>query len=211
MPRRDRLEISGPSGPIENTFFRQDGSRLAVVLPGRRGGWLTAAVYYPVLGVLDAGLDVLCLDDWVHDDAPTPVKLRDDVIAAVRAGRATGDYRQVVLVGKSLGTLVMAELISNDAGLADAPSIWLTPLVRDDRVASALRRLDTPALIVIGTEDEHHDPDVLSEMESRAHRVLVLPGTHHGLAIDSDALGSAEIPRTLVRAVLDYLRDRPTA
>jgi hypothetical protein len=209
MLQRDRLEIAGPSGPIENMFFRQDGSRLAVVLPGRRGGWITAAVYYPVLALLDGGFDALCLEESVYSGTLDPARLRADAIAAIRAGMAAGEYRQVVLVGKSLGTLVMGELITSDAGFAGAPSVWLTPLLEHDRVAAALKRLDTPGLIVIGSEDPQYDPDLLSEMESRGHRVLVLSRAHHGLAIDGDALGSAEIPGELVRAVLDYLRDPP--
>jgi pimeloyl-ACP methyl ester carboxylesterase len=206
MPRRGRLEITGASGPIENTFLRQDGSRLAVVLPGRRGGWLAAAIYYPVIAMLDEGFDALCLES-IYIDAPSPATLRDDANAVVRAGRAAGEYRQVALVGKSLGTLAMAELIASDAAFAYAPSIWLTPLLRNDRVAAALERLGAPGLIVVGTQDPLHDVDVLSGLEAQGHRVLVLAGAHHGLAIDGDAPASAEIPRELVRAVLDYLRD----
>ena len=208
MPAWDRLEIAGASGPIANTFLRQDGARLAVVLPGMVGGWLTAAVYYPVLAVLDEGLDAVCLDS-IYREAPTLERLRDDATAAVHAGMAAGAYTQTVLVGKSLGTLAMAELIASDPDLADAPTIWLTPLLRNARVAAALERLRAPGLFVIGTDDPHHDADALTGLEARGHRVLVLSGAHHGLAIDGDAPRSAEIPRRLVDAVLDYLRRPP--
>ncbi|HSR26747.1 MAG TPA: hypothetical protein VLW53_24575 [Candidatus Eisenbacteria bacterium] len=161
--------------------------------------------YYPVLALLDEGLDAVCLDS-IYQTFPTLERLRDDAAAAVRAGMAAGGYRQVVLVGKSLGTLAMTELILSDRDFMDGPSIWLTPLLKNDRLTAALERLETPGLIVIGTEDRHHDASRLSELEASGHRVLVLPGAHHGLAIDGDAPGSAEIPRRLVSGVLDYLR-----
>jgi pimeloyl-ACP methyl ester carboxylesterase len=201
---RDRLDVNGSVGPIGNTFFRQDGTRLAVVLPGSRGGWLTIAVSYPVLAMLDLGLDALCLDS-VYEGTPTREALREDATAALRAGTAAGAYQQVVLAGKSLGTLAMAELICDGPDLAGAPTIWLTPLLKDGRVAAALERLASPGLIVIGTDDHHHDAGALSALEARGHRVLVLAGAHHGLAIDGDAIRSAEIPRLLVDAVSDYL------
>jgi len=202
MPVWDRLDVTGESGPIGNTFLRQGGSRLAVVLPGRLGGWMTAAVYYPVLALLDRGFDALCLDSY--DVVPDPSTLRDDAAAALAAGTAAGRYRQVMLAGKSLGTLAMAELILERPDLASAPTIWLTPLLKVDRVAAALERLRTPGLVVIGSEDPHHDTGALEALEARSHRVLVVAGAHHGLAIDGSAAASAEIPRRLVDAVLGY-------
>lgn len=205
MPEWDRLDVIGAAGPIGNTFLRQRGTRLAVVLPGLRAGWMTPAVYYPVLGILDEGLDALCLDS-IYDQIPARQRLLDDATAAVREGRAAGNYQQVMLAGKSLGTLAMTELILRDSQFTDAPTIWLTPLLKNDRVAAALQSLDTPALVVMGSEDAHHDIEVLSGLEARGHRVLVLARAHHGLAIDGDARGSAQIPCRLVEAVLDYLR-----
>jgi hypothetical protein len=206
VPEWGRLDLTGRAGPIGNVFVRQRGTRLAVVLPGMRGGWSTPAVYYPVLGLLDGGLDVLCLDS-IYDEMPARERLLEDATAALRAGRAAGDYEQVMLAGKSLGTLAMAELILRDPHFTDAATIWLTPLLKDDRVAAALERLDTTALVVIGSEDSHHDIEVLAGLEARGHRVLVLARAHHGLAISGDARASAEIPRLLVEAVLDYRRD----
>jgi pimeloyl-ACP methyl ester carboxylesterase len=202
MPVWDRLDLTGESGPLGNTFLRQDGSGLAVVLPGRLGGWMTAAVYYPVLAMLDRGFDALCLDSY--QEVPDPSTLRDDAAAAVAAGMAAGRYQQVMLAGKSLGTLAMAELILDRPDFAGASTIWLTPLLKVDRVAAALERLRTPGLVVIGSEDSHHDTGVLAELEACSHRVLVVAGAHHGLAIDGNAAASADIPRQLVDAVLGY-------
>lgn len=204
VPRWEHLDVTGAFGPISNDFLRQDGTRLAVVLPGRRGGWLTAAVYYPVLALLDNGFDAVCLDS-IYSENPTREQLRDDALAVLRAARAVGDYRHLVLAGKSLGTIAMAELIGGDPDLARARTIWLTPLLRDEQVAAALRQLETPGLIVIGSEDPHHVPGLLTEFQACGHGSLVITGAHHGLAIEGQAIASAAIPAQLVGAVLEYL------
>jgi len=43
------LQIVGALGAIDKVQFQGNGRGLASVLPGFRGGWMTAAVYYPVL------------------------------------------------------------------------------------------------------------------------------------------------------------------
>jgi hypothetical protein len=201
----DRIDVGGAEGPIGNVYLRQNGTRLAVAFPGGRGGWMTPAVYYPVLAMLDEGFDALCLDS-IYDQTPSSERLLYDATAALRAGAAAAAYEQVVLAGKSLGTLAMAELILHDPELADAPTVWLTPLLKNGRVAAALDCLTTPGLVVIGTEDPHHDREALSAVEARGHRVLVVAGANHGLAVDGDARRSAAVPRQLVDTVLDYLR-----
>jgi hypothetical protein len=103
------LEINGASGPIRNAFLRQGGSCEAVALPGFRSGWRVPAVYYPVLCLVDRGADVLCLDSIYQTD-PNPERLYQDSLAAIAAGTSAGNYREVVVIGKSLGTSAMAEL-----------------------------------------------------------------------------------------------------
>ena len=210
----ERLDIRGASGPIGNTFLRQHGSRLGIVLPGFLGGWMTAPVYYAVLALLDKDFDVLCLDS-IYRDHPDALHLRDDAAAAVRAGQTAGDYVETTLVGKSLGTLAMAELLLAGFVAPTTPSIWLTPLLNDIRVKAAIDRLETGGLFVIGTDDPHFDPGVLDELRLSGHETLILEKAHHGLAIEGSAVGSAEIPSRIVQAVIGYapdslVRDRRT-
>jgi hypothetical protein len=198
------LEVHGASGPIRNTFLRQGGSCLAVALPGFRGGWLVPAVYYPVLCLVDRGADVLCLDSIYQTD-PNPERLYQDSLAAIAAGTSAASYREVVVIGKSLGTSAMAELSVRGRLPVGAPTIWLTPLLKADPVVEAIRRLKRPGLIVIGTADPNYVRDRLDSLEQARHSVLVLEGVNHGLAVDGSAERSAEVPHQLVRAVKEYL------
>ena len=172
-----------------------------VVLPGFMGGWNTPATYYPVLALLDGGFDALCLDS-IYSEHPTIHVLTADAHAALEAARRAGDYSQFAVAGKSLGTLAIAELLLDGTIPADTASIWLTPLLRNERTKSALDAIERRALIVIGTADPHYDPEVLRTLR---HTVAVIEGANHGLAVDGDAVASAEIPRRLVAAVRDYV------
>src|SRR5690348_6548714 len=78
--------------------------------------------------------------------------VRAQVLPAVVRHRAT------LIVGKSLGT--NAATIAAERGL---PGIWLTPLLRDDVVVTALRAASAPQLLIGGTADPLWDGAVARE------------------------------------------------
>lgn len=199
-----RLEIRGASGPIRNTYLVHGCSRVAVVLPGFMGGWSTPATYYPVLALLDRGFDALCLDS-IYDEHPAPDVLKADSAAALEAARDAADYDQVLVVGKSLGTVAIAALLADGSLPAATPTIWLTPLLQNDATRGAIGSLTTPALFVIGTSDPSFDRPALERLEAGGHHVLVLDRANHGLSVDGDAAASADVPRRLVAAVQGYV------
>src|SRR5262249_40586154 len=73
----------------------------------------------------------------------------------------------------------------------------------------AIEGLERSALIVIGTRDRLHDEAVLARAKERGHVVEVVTDADHGFSVEGSADRSAEVPRTLVRAVNRYLREGP--
>jgi len=206
MAELPSLQIVGDSGRIDNVHLQGSGRRLALVLPGFRGGWMTAAVYYPVLALQERASDVICLES-IYLGQPARDTLHADAAAALQAARAIGSDRGEVIAGKSLGTLQMAELLARgDLGL-DTPTIWITPLIRDHAVAAAVASLTSPGLLILGTDDPHYDARLLRELSEKGHQMLILDHAHHGLAITGDADASARIPSRLVAAVRSYLSE----
>jgi hypothetical protein len=58
------------------------------------------------------------------------------------------------------------------------------------------------SLIIIGTEDPHYDPDILTSLrETSGAEALVVEGADHGLDIPGDAIGSVEAMQTIVTAI----------
>ena len=85
---------------------------------------------------LQRGADVLQLHtDYTRPDfqAASPQErmawLAADAQAAVEVGRAQRGYSRLILIAKSIGTLALAHLVTQEA-CADAATIWLTPLLR---------------------------------------------------------------------------------
>ena len=211
------LDIRGHRGQaVPNTFFAQDSEthHLAVVFPGLGYTAHMPALYYPRRLLLERGADVLLVEyDYrgrVNFRMPRdPERDRwffEDVAAACAAGLGQRPYSGVTLVGKSLGTRAMGYLLTEDARLSPARCMWLTPLLRADRLRAQMRQASGHSLFVIGTADTHYDPAYLEEVRLvSGGESVVIRGADHSLEIEGDTVGSIRAVEQIVRAMQQFL------
>jgi predicted alpha/beta-hydrolase family hydrolase len=208
------LEITGyDDQPVPNRFYRQDqaAAKLGVLLPGLGYNCDMPLLYYPTKLLLARGADVLQLrpDYNTLEFQSLPGEERAcragaDASAALRVGLAQRDYAQVVLVGKSIGTMALAHLVSTEARLADAVTVWLTPVFRGRRVVEAALQFKGPALFVAGTGDTLFDAEAMSKArETTGAQVLTVEGADHSMEIVGDPLRSLGVLDQVVRAIAD--------
>src|SRR5262245_25536830 len=119
------LAVSGyRDEAVPNTFLRQDGAtdHIAILLPGINYPCDLPLLYYPARQLTARGADVLRVEytynrrpDFAALSAADQAEwLRADTTAACRVGLAQRAYRQITLVGKSLGTLAMGQLLTTE-------------------------------------------------------------------------------------------------
>ena len=208
------LEITGYGDqPVSNRFYRQDraATRLGMVFPGLGYNCDMPLLYYLTKLLLARGADVLQLrpdyNTLEFQSLPGEERARRagaDAKAALRAGLVQRDYSQIVLVGKSIGTLALAHLVSTEARLANAVTVWLTPVFRGRRVVEAAMQLKGPALFVAGTADNIFDAEAMSKVrEATGADVLIVEGADHSMEIPGDPLRSLGVLDQVVRAIAD--------
>jgi hypothetical protein len=148
-----------------------DPARTAVILPGRMLAGMPVNAFAQQ-GLTNAGWRVV----QVWDEYPDPGEdahqwVHERLAAAVRHAP---EARQLLIVGKSMGTLGAA-----DAAEHGWPGIWLTPLLNDGDSVVTLRGRTAPALLIGGTADPMWNGRVAREITDD---VLELDGADHGLA-----------------------------
>lgn len=216
MPTAQRLPITGYGGEsVPNEFLRQEGGadHLAVLLPGFAYGCDMPLFYYAENLLLDAGADVLRVEYAYHrrpgfrelPEAEQLAWLLADASAACRAGLIQRPYQAVTLVGKSLGTLAMGHLLTNEAWPGHVRAVWLTPLLRDDRLREQMHRFGGASLVAIGTDDTHHDPASLAGLTAAGWEAVVVEGADHSLDIPGDVVASVRAVERVVAAVGSFL------
>ena len=172
-------------GVCGGRLWRGDERRAAVVLPGARYSPSCPLLWFARKVVQKRGWTVVEVWDEWRGGADAVAWADDRASAALGAAAAA---RQLLLVGKSISSFAAA--LAADRGL---PAVWLTPLLTEDEVVTALRRRTAPALLVGGTADETWDARVAYELDGA--EVLELDGADHALEIAGDPLASIDALR----------------
>ena len=210
-----KLEIYGyQQEAVPHTFFQQNEptDHVAMVFPGLEYTCQGPVLNYPSQELLMRRADVL----WVeYDQRPgfatlSPEELQQccvtDAVSAYQALLRQRTYRQITLIGKSLGTAVMAYLLTAQAMPVLTQAIWLTPLLRMQELRTQMQRAGRRSFIVIGTADPQYDPALLAEVKQAIEGdVLVIEQVGHDLQSETSVLQSLEIMEQLIRSLQTFL------
>ncbi len=219
-----QLDITGYQGrPVPNELVRPEGStnRLAILLPGFAYTCDMPLFYYAESLCVATGVDVLRVE-YAYNTIPGFLTLPDnetdrwlaaDVTAAYRTAIAQHPYRELILIGKSIGTMAMAYLLTMaDRFAGPVRAVWLTPAFGLPHLTELMVRCSDPSLIVIGDADHHYDPAALARLrETTSPEVLVIPGADHSLELPGDLAGSIAVLRQTMEAVERFLAEPEAA
>ena len=196
--------------PLSNKFIKHKtpSDRLALIFPGLRYTCDMPLLYYSTELLLERGCDVLQL--WIDSEAPeferiSQAELTQQLLeyseALLIAGKNGGTYNDLLLVGKSLGTLTMTLMLTNDQAFLNETTIWFTPLVNLPPVSQVMLSLSGPAFIAGGDADPTFEQEAVSQIKAKANTtVTVLKDANHSLEIPGDPIRSLQI---LSRVLID--------
>lgn len=179
----------------------QRNNRLLVLIPGR--GYLVSHTHLHLTQMLglQLGYDVLMVQYGFHvtqtefDIAQMP-DLKTETEAALQQALIKAPYTEVVLVGKSLGTPIAAQLANALKQVSRV--ILLTPIG-----GSASLIEQTSTLAIIGTADAAYSEELTQDTE--LVRWEVYEGLNHGLLLADDVHGSIPPLADMLREIEAFL------
>lgn len=182
-------------GVCRGQLFSGVGDRAALLLPGAR--------YVPAAPLLWFAREVLQARGWTVLQVWDEWDRSDDAIQWVtdrlEAGLDhLGDRPTRLVVAKSLTTLALPMAIERRL-----PGVWLTPLLGQELVRSALADISDPSLVVGGTGDPTWDSQYVAGLATV--EVLELEGADHGLQHPGDPLRSLDVLRIVTDRVGQFL------
>lgn len=172
------MEYGLEVGDVRTVVHGDDAERTAVVLPGQGYHADMPLLYYTRRLLLDRGW--LVREIWWRPPQSYRPPSPDDAVAwasdqGAAAVRQAGSPEQLLVVGKSLGSLAIPATL--DAG---AYGVWLTPLLREPSVAGVLDALDERHLLVGSLSDRSWDAELAA---GTGALVYELAGADHGLEL----------------------------
>jgi hypothetical protein len=217
MATSTTLSIAGyRDEPVLNRFVRPRGAidHLAVLLPGLGYTLDMPLFYYAENFLIAQGWDVLRVE-YGYSKRPEFQSLPEaewyrwllgDATAAYRAGLVQGEYKELALIGKSLGTLAMGHLLTMQEPALPTRAVWLTPLIGQERLQQQIVQYGGSSLFVIGTADSHYDPAMLEEVrEATNGEAVVVEGADHGMDVEGDPVASVRGLERVVEALVRFL------
>lgn len=218
---RDKFNISSlevdksSSRSLRNTFIQQaeTSDQLALIYPGLRYSCDKPLLHFSTEILLNQGFDVLQLwADYENPDfqgssqAEQTVQLIEDGKALLQAGLQSDNYSHLVLVGKSLGTLTMAFILSEKPEIPEFKTIWFTPLFYLPPVSKTVLDLSHPAFIAGSKVDHTFDSVTVAQIPEKNNVVLhVYEDADHSLEVPGNPIRSTKILSTLMEALSEFL------
>lgn len=201
---------------VKNTLFVPEGpsDHLVILLPGLGYHCGMPLLYFGTSLALELGGRVLQVEyDYSgrsrNFDAEFERHLLADVLASI-GPELEQEWNKVTLIGKSLGTWALAILLDKKEELfaraGNVSCVWLTPLLRRERVVSAIREWEGESLVAIGTEDPYFDREAIDSLSRKSRaRIWVVEGADHSLDMDSSVEKSLEIQKEWTRELRSIL------
>lgn len=208
------IQIQGFNGhPVPNRLFKhEESTALAIIFPGLRYSCDMPLLYYLNQVMLNQGIDVLQLNSDYTTEAikalPPTERLQvmvTDAQAALMTAFPNMGYTNLILAGKSIGTLPLAMLISSGT-VPEASCIWITPLLHYPFVVDAALQHAGSSLFIGSKADETFEPENMELIKKKKNvRAIVFNGADHSLLIPGDVLKSLNILDQVVHAYSDFV------
>jgi hypothetical protein len=177
-------------GPCAALRHDGDPARCAVLLPGMVYPTRAPVLWFAREAVLAHGwsaLEVL----GEPGEHPDPIEWQR---SAAEAAFAAAESERVLVIGKSLATLLAGHVAD-----LDLPAVWLTPALTESTVGEGLARARRATIVIGGSADDFWRPDAIPQ--NPALEVIELPGLDHALQVPGDPVRSLGALRQVVDAV----------
>ncbi len=204
------------SEPVPNLFYQQEDetATLAVILPGFGYHADLPLLFYPGRIALNNGMDLLRLET-AYSRRPEFSRLNDrgqlawldaDTDAVLNAALARRAYRQLIVIGKSLGTMAMGHLLERHAKLPTSRWVWLTPVLTDLRLVEQVQQQRPLSLFVIGDADQYYNDGLLQILvEATQGRRITIAGGNHILEVPGSVHQTIQALDEVMTGVEDFI------
>lgn len=197
---------------LPHTYYRQDSdpAGLVIILPGAHYGFDGPLNYHLIHRLRERGWDSLGLmygfqaamkggfaENWL----PTLQECRQ----AIRVSTAARPYPLLTVVGKSLGSSLLAVLATDMDELQAARLAHHTPPLAMPSLPEQLAAATQPMYLALGSVDRFYDPDQIEALKaSRPILVRVVEGADHGMDVPGDLEATMRAVQLVVEDTLSF-------
>ncbi|WP_391123143.1 alpha/beta hydrolase [Psychrobacillus sp. L3] len=115
----------------------------------------------------------------------------DDINPVILDVLKNGQYDETIFLGKSLGTIPIANDLMKRIEFSNSKMIVLTPLLKFDSIFESILNSEHQGLLVIGNKDPHFNSNQMEQLSNSKLKIEVVQNANHSLDIEeSDTTNS---------------------
>jgi hypothetical protein len=203
---------------IPNTYFchEKKSDHLSLILPGLNYTCDMPLLYYTTQVMLATGADVVQVKyDYTRTQARQASSLTErfsqmkvDVIQMAQLALQQREYKHLILIGKSLGTLAIPYLLKENLPVPPQTCIFLTPILHELMPALELIQQCSHTFYVIGTRDHYYDPDLITHFRTEnTDNFMTIDGANHSLEIPGEIMQSLSQLEIIIKRIQLFCKE----
>lgn len=215
MPSLRKIDVSGyKNQKVPNMYLDFGSDQLAIFLPGIGYTNDSPVLHYTGSYFMQKEFNILRVDYRYTDSDEFLNSTKDeqehwlieDVKPVVERILSEQNFKRIILIGKSMGTIALGEILCSITKLKDAEVIWLTPLLVHNELVDQILKINNRSLLIMGTEDHAYNVDQLEKiLEKKNVESFIIEGLNHSFEIENNIIESINKSKEILLKIMSFV------
>lgn len=185
----NKKEIQTNDKAISYTHIEMGSKTICFMFSGSGYNYDKPLFYYATMAILQNKIDIVHIH--YSYDMQTMKKnieeiakiMMDDINPVILDVLKNGQYNDTIFLGKSLGTIPIANELMKREEFLNSKMILLTPLLRSDSIFDSIFNSQHQGLLVIGDKDHHYNSNQIDQLSKSNLKIDVVQNANHSLDV----------------------------
>ncbi|PEB80391.1 alpha/beta hydrolase [Bacillus nitratireducens] len=184
-----KKEIHIDNKVIRYTHIEKGSNTICFMFSGSGYNYDKPLFYYATMLMLENKIDVVHIhysyDGQLMEKPMEEVTkvMMDDINPIINEVLRNGQYNDSMFLGKSLGTIPIANDLMKREEFAQSKIILLTPLLTFDSIFDSILHSHHEGLLVIGDKDHQYNVNQMNQVHKTNLKIVVVKNANHSLNV----------------------------
>lgn len=189
MVKRTKKEVHINDKVIYYTHIEQGSSTVCFMFSGSGYNYDKPLFYYATMLMLEHKIDVVHIhysyDGQLMNKPMEEVTkvMMDDINPVINEVLKDEQYNETMFLGKSLGTIPIANDLMKREEFAQSKMILLTPLLTFDTIFDSILHSRHEGFLVIGDKDHQYNADQIDQLYKTNLQIEVVKNANHSVNV----------------------------
>ncbi|MDA1679157.1 alpha/beta hydrolase [Bacillus cereus group sp. TH152-1LC] len=208
-----KKEIHVDSKVIPYTHIEKGSSTVCFMFSGSGYNYDKPLFYYATMLMLENKIDVVHIhysyDEQVMNKSMEEITkvMMDDINPVMKEVLKGEQYNHTMFLGKSLGTIPIANDLMKREEFLQSKMILLTPLLTFDSIFDSILHSHHKGLLVIGDKDHQYNANQMVQLEKSKFKIEVIKNANHSVNVgEFETENSIEVIAKIIEKLKEVVR-----